>query len=162
MTTAAPMTSSVPAPSLLQPAAAGLALAVAAAGSLLPWEHLTVATLGQPATTTGLGAFHGTGIAAVLGVAVALLGLADALRRGTVLPVHRAALSAAGVLLGLGAALFTATGGIRPGSGAGWSVAIAPGLYLSGLGGTALLAVLAAPAWWRRAESRRRTSGGGP
>ncbi len=50
----------------------------------------------------------------------------------------------------LGAALFTLSGGYRPGSGPGWSVAIAAGLPVAGLAGVALLTGLALGAAARR------------
>lgn len=114
--------------------------AVAApAGCLLPWETVTVDAAG-PGGVTHLDALHGAGVLACAGASVALLALA--LRLG--LP-RRARLrdgieALAGALLVLGAALFTVTGGYRPGSGSGWSVAIAPGLVVAGTAGVALLA----------------------
>jgi hypothetical protein len=117
--------------------------AVAApAGCLLPWETVTVDAAG-PGGVTHLDALHGAGVLACAGASVALLALA--LRLG--LP-RRARLrdgleALGGALLVLGAALFTLIGGYRPGSGTGWSVAIAPGLVVAGAAGVALLAAQA-------------------
>jgi hypothetical protein len=126
--------------------------AVAApAGCLLPWETVTVQAAG-PSGVTHLDALHGAGVLACAGACAALVALAHRLWRPPPgrAEVRDAAEALAGTLLVLGAALFTVSGGHRPGSGPGWSVAIAAGLPVAGLAGVALLAGLALGAATRR------------
>jgi hypothetical protein len=123
----------------------------APAGCLLPWETVTVAPAG-PSGVTHLGALHGAGVLACVGACAALAALAHRLWRPGAGPVRDAVEALAGTLLVLGAALFTLSGGDRPGSGPGWSVAIGPGLLVAGAAGATLLAGLALTASARRAD----------
>jgi len=117
--------------------------AVAApAGCLLPWETVTVDAAG-PGGVTHLDALHGAGVLACVGACAALVALALRLLRSEPSRLREALDALGGTLLVLGAALFTVTGGYRPGSGTGWSVAISPGLYVAGAAGVALLAAQA-------------------
>jgi hypothetical protein len=126
--------------------------AVAApAGCLLPWETVTVQPAG-PSGITHLDALHGAGMLACAGACAALVALAHRLwcpPSGRA-EVRDAVEALAGTLLVIGATLFTVSGGYRPGSGPGWSVAIAAGLPVAGLAGVALLAGLALGAATRR------------
>jgi hypothetical protein len=128
--------------------------AVAApAGCLLPWETVTVQPAG-PSGITHLDALHGAGMLACAGACAALVALAHRLwcpPSGRA-EVRDAVEALAGTLLVLGATLFTVSGGYRPGSGPGWSVAIAAGLPVAGLAGVALLAGLALGAAARRSS----------
>jgi len=126
---------------------------VAAAGCLLAWERVEVSALGD-VTSRSLDGFHGSGLAACVGAALALLMLADSLLRPRPSQVRAAGMAFAGALLIVGAALFTATGGYRPASGNGYSVSLQPGLYLAGIGGVLLVVSAAAQGGWRRGGSR--------
>jgi hypothetical protein len=134
----------------LGPILVGIGTVAAPAGCLLPWETVTV----DPASTSGithLDAFHGAGALACAGAGFALVALAHRLWRPTAhAELREAAEALAGTLLVLGAALFTVSGGYRPGSGPGWSVAIAAGLPVAGLAGVTLLTGLALGAVSRR------------
>ena len=123
----------------------------APAGCLLPWETVTVQAAG-PSGITHLDALHGAGVLACAGACAALIALAHRLWRPPSgrAEVRDAVEALAGTLLVLGATLFTVSGGYRPGSGPGWSVAIAAGLPVAGLAGVALLAGLALGAAARR------------
>ena len=120
-------------------------------GCLLPWETVTVQPAG-PSGVTHLGALHGAGLLACAGACAALLALAHRLWSPSSgrAELRDAAEALAGTLLVLGAALFTVRGGYRPGSGPGWSVAIAAGLPVAGIAGVALLTGLALGAAARR------------
>jgi hypothetical protein len=125
----------------------GLALTVVGAvaapiGCLLPWETVTVGAAG-PGGFTHLDALHGAGVLACAGACTALVALALRLTRPALRRVRDALETLAGALLVLGAALFAVSGGYRPGSGAGWSVTIAPGLVVAGAAGVLLLAAQA-------------------
>jgi hypothetical protein len=117
--------------------------AVAApAGCLLPWETVTVDAAG-PGGVTHLDALHGTGVLACVGACAALVALALRLAAPSRSRLRDGLEALGGALLVLGSALFVVTGGDRPGSGSGWSVAIAPGLVLAGGAGVVLLAAQA-------------------
>ena len=126
----------------LGPTLAVVGAVAAPAGCLLPWETVTVDAAG-PGGVTHLDALHGAGVLACVGASVALLALALRLSLPGRARLRDGLEALAGVLLVLGAALFTVTGGYRPGNGAGWSVAIAPGLVVAGTAGVALLAAQA-------------------
>jgi hypothetical protein len=126
----------------------------APAGCLLPWETVSVAPAG-PSGITHLDALHGAGVLACAGACAALAALALRLGRPGASAVRDAVEALAGTLLVLGAALFTLSGGYRPGSGPGWSVGIGPGLPMAGAAGVTLLAGLAV------ATSARRGVAGG-
>jgi hypothetical protein len=130
---------------------------LAAAGCLLAWERVEVSMLGE-AQSRSLDGFHGSGLAACVGAALALLMLADSLLRPRPSQIRVAGIAFAGALLVVGAALFTATGGYRPGSGGGWSVSLQPGLYLAGVAGLLLVLSAAAQGGWRRGGSRSPAS----
>jgi hypothetical protein len=116
--------------------------AVAApAGCLLPWETVTVDAAG-PGGVTHLDSLHGAGVLACVGACTALVALALRLVGPDPSRLRDGLEAAAGTLLVLGAALFAVSGGDRPGSGTGWSVAIAPGLVVAGAAGLAVLAGL--------------------
>jgi len=132
---------------------------VAVAGCLLAWERVEVTALGQT-QAHDLDGFHGSGLAACIGAALALLMLADRLLRPRPSQVRIAGATVAGVLLAIGAALFTATGGYRPASGDGYSVSLQPGLYLAGIAGLLLVVSAAASGGWRRGGSRSPASDG--
>jgi hypothetical protein len=132
---------------------------VAVAGCLLAWERVEVTASGQTQAHV-LDGFHGSGLAACIGAALALLMLADGLLRPRPSQVRLAGATVAGVLLAIGAALFTATGGYRPAGGDGYSVTVQPGLYLAGVAGLLLVVSAAAQAGWRRAGSRSPASSG--
>lgn len=127
----------------LAPILAVVGAVAAPAGCLLPWETVTVRPAG-PSGVSHLGALHGAGVLACAGACLALAVLAHRLwSPSSRVELGDAAEALAGTLLVLGAALFTLRGGYRPGSGPGWSVAIAPGLPVAGLAGVVLLAGLA-------------------
>lgn len=138
---------------------AALTPLVALAGCLLAWERVEVTAVGQTQTHV-LDGFHGSGLAACIGAALALLMLADRLLRPRPSQVRTAGATFAGALLVVGAALFTATGGYRPVSGDGYSVSVQPGLYLAGIAGLLLVLSAAAQGGWRRAGSRPPASSG--
>jgi hypothetical protein len=129
------------------------------AGCLLAWERVEVRTPSGVQAQT-LDGFHGSGLAACIGAALALLMLADSLLRPGPSQIRLAGLAFAGTLLAIGAALFTATGGYRPVSGSGYSVTVQPGLYIAGIAGVALVLSAVAQAWWRRGGSRSPASSG--
>jgi hypothetical protein len=114
----------------------------APAGCLLPWETVTV-DAGGPGGVTHLDALHGAGVLACVGACGALVALALRLAGPDSSRARDALETLAGGLLVLGAALFVVAGGYRPGSGPGWSVAIAPGLVVAGTAGVVLLAAQA-------------------
>jgi hypothetical protein len=132
---------------------------LAVAGCLLAWERVEVHT---PADlqARSLDGFHGSGLAACIGAALALLMLADGLLRPRPSQLRVAGVALAGTLLALGAALFTATGGYRPGIGAGWEVSLQPGLYVAGIAGVVLVLSAGVQAAWRRGRSRSPASSG--
>ena len=142
--------------------AASLLIAVlgiaAAVTCLLPWERVEVRSLGGTQTRL-VSSFHGSGIAACVGAALALLMLADRLLRPPPSRIRDAGLAFAGTLLAVGAALFTMTGGYSPVSADLYGVAVLPGLFLAGVSGLLLLTA-AAVASWRRAGSRSPESSG--
>ncbi len=143
----------------LPPALAVLMPFVAVAGCLLAWERVEVTAAGA-SQSRSLDGFHGSGLAACIGAALALLMLADRLLRPRPSQVRVAGAAFAGALLAAGAGLFTATGGYPPASGDGYSVSLQPGLYLAGVAG--VLLVLSAATWggWRRGGSRSPASSG--
>jgi hypothetical protein len=139
------------------PVVAWLVAAAAVAGCLLPWERIEVRPLGE-VQARGLDAFHGSGLAACIGAALALLMLADRLLRPRPSLIRDAGLAFAGALLITGAALFTATGGYRPGSAAQFEVALQPGLFVAGVAGVSLVLSAAIRGVWRRGGSRSPVS----
>lgn len=132
---------------------------VAAAGCLLAWERVEVSVMGTTQARSVDG-FHGSGLAACVGAALALLMLADALLRPRPSQVRAAGRGFAGALLIVGAALFTSTGGYAPAGGDGYSVSVQPGLYLAGIAGLLLVVSATAQGGWRRAGSRSPASSG--
>jgi len=126
----------------LAPAIAVVGAVAAPAGCLLPWETVTVDAAG-PGGVSHLDALHGAGVLACVGACVALVALALRLARPAASRARDGIEVLAGALLVLGAALFAVTGGYHPGSGSGWSVAIAPGLPIAAAAGVALLAAQA-------------------
>jgi hypothetical protein len=133
----------------VRPGAARLGLvlsvvgAVAApAGCLLPWETVTVDAAG-PGGVTHLASLHGAGVLACAGACAGLVALALRLVSRSRSRLRDGLEALAGTLLVLGSSLFVVTGGYRPGSGSGWSVAIAPGLVVAGAAGVALLSAQA-------------------
>lgn len=135
-------------------ARAALALA-AAAGCVLPWEHLDVATPGG-ASTTPLDGLHGWGILGCVGAAIALLAVAERAWRPVASLWRDVAVAAAGAALVAGAALFRSWGGYPVGSSVGGqsTVSLGPGLPIAGSAGLALLALSLALVWLRRGGSR--------
>jgi len=136
--------------------AAGAAAALA--GCLLPWETITVAPA-APAGVTRIGSAHGAGLLACTGACALLVALAHRLWRPGRSAPRDAVEALAGTLLVLGAALFCARGGYRPGSGPGWSVDLGPGLPISGAAGVLVLGGLVLAAARRRPAAERATPG---
>jgi hypothetical protein len=143
-----------------EPLLAPLVLA-AAAGCLLPWENLVVRPIGE-ASQRSIGSFHGSGLAACLGAALALLMLADRLLRPPPSTVRDAGFAFAGALLVTGTVLFTGSGGYAPAGATAYDVSIEPGLYLAGGAGVLLVLISLLAAWSRRAGSRSPASSGAP
>jgi hypothetical protein len=139
------------------PVLAALAGVAAVAGCLLPWEEVVVRPAGE-VHRLSVGSFHGSGLAACIGAALLLLMLADALLRPRPSLVRDAGLAAAGALLAVGAALFTAEGGYPPVSAAAYGVSLQPGLFVAGGVGALLVLRTPAAAAWRRAGSRSPAS----
>jgi len=131
----------------------------AAAGCLLPWEDLVVRPLGETQQRS-LSSFHGSGLAACVGAALAVLMLADRVLRPTPSQWRDAALAFAGALLVTGSVLFTTSGGYPPASGEFYAVSVAPGLVVAGGAGVLLVLSALAAAAWRRAGSRSPASSG--
>jgi hypothetical protein len=132
---------------------------LAVLGCLLAWERIEVRTP-IDVQARSLDGFHGSGLAACIGAALALLMLADGLMRPRPSQIRVAGVAFAGTLLGIGAALFTATGGYRPSSGDGYSVSLQPGLFIAGFAGLALVLSAGLQAVWRRGGSRSPASSG--
>lgn len=132
----------------------------AAAGCVLAWERIEVRLPGATQARV-LDAFHGSGLAACIGAALALLMLADGLLRPRPSQLRDAAVAFAGALLVVGAALFTATGGYAPASGDGFAVTLQPGLFVAGCSGALLVLSALLGAGWRREGSRSPASSGG-
>ena len=137
----------------LAPAIAVVGAVAAPAGCLLPWETVTVDAAG-PGGVSHLDALHGTGVLACVGACVALVAHPDDDRYrdlfgsevatplfGVRVPVLAHHLADPGK--GTGIAMICTFGGHHPGSGSGWSVAIAPGLPIAAAAGVALLAAQA-------------------
>ena len=143
------------------PVLATLAILAAVAGSMLPWETVTVRAAGT-VQSRSIGSFHGSGLAACIGAALALLMAADRLLRPRPSAVRTAGLAFAGALLGLGAALFTSTGGFPPVSASAYEVDLQPGLILAGAGGLLLVLSMAPSAASRRGGSRSPASSAAP
>ena len=141
--------------------AALLIAAAAAAGCLLPWERVTVTVLGT-AQSRAVSSFHGSGVGACAGAALAVLMLADQLLRPAPSSLRDAGRAFAGALLGVGAGLFTLDGGYAPGDHASTSVTLQPALYVAGGAGVALVISALLPAVGRRAGSRFRASSAEP
>jgi len=137
---------------------AGLA---AVAGSMLPWETLTVRIAGVDHTRV-VGSFHGSGIAACVGAALVLLTAADRLLRPADSAVRDAGVAFAGGLLAIGSALFTSTGGYPPVSAAQYDVAVQPGLIIAGAAGLLLILSVLPSAGLRRGGSRSPASSAEP
>lgn len=141
----------------LRPGAGALLAAPVGAGAvlgcLLPWEQVVVRLPGD-VEQHSLGSFHGSGLAACIGAALSLLMLADAILRPRPSAVRDAGVAAAGALLVVGAALFTAEGGYPPASAAAYEVRLLPGLFVAGGAGLVLLLRALGTAVWRRAGSR--------
>jgi hypothetical protein len=131
----------------------------AAAGCLLAWERIEVRPLGDLQART-LDGFHGSGLAACIGAALALLMLADRLLRPRPSQLRDAAVAFAGAMLVIGAALFTMTGGYRPVRGTDFDVTLQPGLFVAGCSGVLLILSALLPAGWRRGGSRSPASSG--
>jgi hypothetical protein len=144
---------------LAAPVLATLLGFLAVAGCLLAWERIEVRA-GGSVQTRSLDAFHGSGVAACVGAALALLMLADRLLRPRPSHIRNAGVAFAGALLMTGAALFTATGGYRPVSGAGFEVSTQPGLFVAGGAGVLLVVSALLQAGWRRGGSRSPASSG--
>jgi hypothetical protein len=139
-----------------------LAAVAAAAGCLLPWEHLDVDAGGLQASTP-YGSLHGPGIAACAGAVLALLTVADRWARPRWSDLRLAGATFAATLLVAGAAVFVTPLGQPLGSGAGgqYAVRLGVGLPLSGGAGVVLLLVSGATmVAWRRAASRSPASSG--
>jgi hypothetical protein len=131
----------------------------AAAGCVLAWERIDVRPLGDVQSRT-LDGFHGSGLAACIGAALALLMLADRLLRPRPSQLRDAAVAFAGAMLVVGAALFTATGGYPPVRGSDFEVSLQPGLFVSGCSGALLVLSALLAAGWRRGGSRSPGSAG--
>jgi len=143
------------------PLLAVLAGAAAVVGCLLPWEDVSVRAEGVTHTQT-LNGFHGSGLAACVGAALALLMGADRLLRPRPSTVRDAGVAFAGALLAIGAGLFTSTGGFAPVKAALYQVTVQPGLIVAGAGGTLLVLSAAPSAVWRRGGSRSPASSAAP
>lgn len=138
-----------------------LAGAAAVAGCLLPWQDVVVRPAGE-VQARSVGSFHGSGLAACVGAALALLMAADRLLRPRPSTIRDAGTAFAGALVALGAALFTSTGGYPPVHAAAYDVSVDPGLIVAGAGGL-LLALSALPsAALRRGGSRSPGSSAAP
>ena len=145
----------------VEPFSAALPAVAAATGCLLPWENLVVRPLGE-AHARSIGSFHGSGLAACIGAALALLMLADRLLRPQPSLIRDAGVAFAGALLVTGTVLFTASGGYPPASADAYDVSIEPGLYVAGGAGMLLVVTALLAAWSRRAGSRSPASSGAP
>jgi len=143
------------------PLLAVLAGAAAVAGCLLPWENVVVRAGGVTHTQT-LDGFHGSGLAACVGAALALLMGADRLLRPRRSSVREAGVAFAGALLAIGAGLFTSTGGFVPVTAQLYQVSVQPGLIVAGAGGALLVLTVLPSAVWRRGGSRSPASSAAP
>ena len=142
------------------PAMRLLAVAVpllAAAACLVAWERIEVRLPGD-LQARSLDGFHGSGLAACVGAALALLMVVDALLRPRPSQIRVAGIAFAGALLVVGAVLFTSTGGYRPSSGADYSVSLQPGLFAAGIAGVLLVLSALLQGGWRRGGSRSPAS----
>jgi hypothetical protein len=141
-----------------EPLLALLPAAAAVAGCMLPWETLVVRPAGFPAQSRVIGSFHGSGLAACVGAALALLMLADRLLRPGPSMVRDAGTAFAGAALVTGAVLFTASGGYPPVTAATYQVSIEPGLFVAGGAGVLLVLIAFIAAVSRRGGSRSPAS----
>ncbi|HXA30578.1 MAG TPA: hypothetical protein VN193_17745 [Candidatus Angelobacter sp.] len=132
---------------------------IAAVACWLAWERVEVRVPGD-VQARSLDGFHGSGLAACVGAALALLMLADALLRPRPSQIRVAGVAFAGALLVVGAVLFTSTGGYRPASGEGYSVSLQPGLFAAGIAGLLLVLSAVLQGGWRRGGSRSPASSG--
>jgi hypothetical protein len=144
-----------------EPLLAVLPAATAAAGCVLPWEHLVVRAAGS-VQQRDVGSFHGSGLAACIGAGLAMLMLADRLLRPAPSAIREVGLGVAGALLIVGAALFTVTGGYPPADGSQYEVSLSAGLFLAGGAGVFLLLTAALSGASRRAGSRSPASSAAP
>jgi hypothetical protein len=145
--------------SATEPLLAALPGVAAAAGCLLPWETLVVRPLGE-SQSRSIGSFHGSGLAACVGAALALLMLADRLLRPRASSIRDAGVAFAGALLVTGTALFTSSGGYPPVSAAMYRVSVEPGLFVAGGAGLVLVLTALLTAVSRRGGSRSPGSSG--